>query len=98
MLSSIILDSNKSVTNWMSTRISSEKLKPYDTNLDPTTSNLANGRVTLKFNNFILVQKISSSLYSNFISNVYIIYELTLILGGGDGTRVILSSPMLVFP
>ena len=98
MLSSIILDSNKSVTNWMSTRISSEKIKPYDTNLEPTMSNLANGRVTLKFNNFILKQKISSSLYSNFISNVYIIYELTLTLGGGDGTRVTLSSLTLVFP
>ena len=72
MLSSIILDSNKSVTNWMSTRISSGKIKPYDTNLEPTMSNLANRRVTLKFNNFILVQKISSSLYSNFISNVYL--------------------------
>ena len=40
-------------------------------------SNLANGRVILKFNNFVLMQKNSSSLlYSNFILNLYIIYEL----------------------
>ena len=39
-------------------------------------SNLANGRVILKFNNSALVQKNSSTLYSNFTLNLYIIYEL----------------------
>ena len=37
--------------------------------------NLANGRVILKFNNSALVQKRFSSLYSNFVSNLYIVYE-----------------------
>ena len=39
-------------------------------------SNLANGRVILKFNNSVLVQKRSSLLYSNFILNSYIVYNL----------------------
>ena len=43
--SSLILDSNKEFTNWIPSRISSEKIKPFDTNLEPTMSNLANGRV-----------------------------------------------------
>ena len=57
MLSSLILDSNKKASNWISTGISSEKFKRFDTNLEPTMSNLANGRVTLKFNKSVLVQK-----------------------------------------
>ena len=40
MPSSLILDSNKKVTNWISTRTSSEKIKPIDTNFEPTISNL----------------------------------------------------------
>ena len=48
MLSSIILESNKKVTNWILSGISSEKIEPFDTNLEPTMSNLANGRVNLK--------------------------------------------------
>ena len=39
-------------------------------------SNLVNGKVTLKFSNSVLMQKISSSLYSNFLLNLYIVYEL----------------------
>ena len=39
-------------------------------------SSLANGRVILKFNNSVLVQKRSFSLYSSFILNLYIVYEL----------------------
>ena len=76
MLSSKILDSNKKVTNWILTGISSEKVKPFDTNLEATMSNVANGRVILKFNNSVLVQKNPSSLYSNFILNLYIVYKL----------------------
>ena len=48
VLSSIILESNKKVTNWILSGISSEKIEPFDTNLEPTMSNLANGRVSLK--------------------------------------------------
>ena len=39
-------------------------------------SSLVNGRIILKFKNSVLVQKNSSSLYSNFILNLYIVYEL----------------------
>ena len=42
MLNSLILDSNKKVTNQISTIISTEKIKPFDTNLEPIMSNLAN--------------------------------------------------------
>ena len=56
LLSSLILNRNKKVTNGISTGILSEKIKPFDTNLEPTMSNLANGRVNLKFNNSVLEQ------------------------------------------
>ena len=42
MLSSLTLDNNKKVSNWISTRISLEKIKTSDTNLEPTMSNLPN--------------------------------------------------------
>ena len=76
MLVSLILHNNKKVIDWISTRISSEKIKPFDTNLELTMSNPANGRLILKFNNSVLVQKSSSTLYSNFILNLYIVCEL----------------------
>ena len=63
MLTSLILSSNEKVTHWILTGISSKNIKPFSTNLEPTMFNLANGRVILKFNNYVLVQK-SSSLYS----------------------------------
>ena len=65
MLSSLTLDSNKKFNNciyidwniiW--------KIKPFDTNLEPTMSNLANGKRILEFNNSILVKKNSSSSYN----------------------------------
>ena len=71
MLNSLALDNNKIFTNWISTGISSEKIKPFGTNLEPTMSNLAN--LTILFS--VLVQK-NSSLFSNFIFNLYIVYEL----------------------
>ena len=37
---------------------------------------LANGRVKLKFNNSVSVQKKFSLLYSHFILSLYIVYEL----------------------
>ena len=76
VLSSIILDSNKKFTNWILIRMSSEKNEPFDINLKATMSNLASRREILKFNNSILMQKSSYSLYSNFILNLYIVYEL----------------------
>ena len=75
MLNSLIFGSNKKITNWILTRISSENIEPFDTKLEPPMSNLANVRVTLKFNNPVLVQKSYSSLYSNFILSLYIVYE-----------------------
>ena len=39
-VSSLVLDSNKNVTNSISTGISTEKTKLFDTNLEMTTSNL----------------------------------------------------------
>ena len=57
MLSSIILEGNRKVTNWILTGISSEKNKPFDSALESTMSNLAKGGVNLKFNNPVLVQK-----------------------------------------
>ena len=67
ILSSLILDSNKKATNCILTELSSERIKPFDTNLEPTMSNLADDRLKLKFNYSVLVQKSLSSLYSNFI-------------------------------
>ena len=58
MLSSVILDGNKKVINWILNGISSENIKLFDTNLEPIMSNLINGKVILKFNNPVLVQKI----------------------------------------
>ena len=75
MLSSLILDSNRKVTNRISTRISSEKIKPFYTGLEPTMSNLVNGRVNFKFNNSVLGQKFFSSWDSNFNLNLNIAYE-----------------------
>ena len=73
MLSSLTLDNNKKVINWILTRISPEKIKPFDTNLKLVMSNLSNGRVILKFNNSVLMQKIYCLLYSNFILDLYIV-------------------------
>ena len=70
MLSLLILDSNKKVTNRISTRIWSGKINTFSTNLEPTISNLAYGRVILKFNNYVSAQKSCSSLYGHFILNL----------------------------
>ena len=76
MFSSLILHSNKKFTNWISTGMPFEKNELFDTNLEPTMFNLANGRVILKSNNPDWVPKIFSSFYSNFILDLYIVYEL----------------------
>ena len=64
------------MTDWTLTVIWSETIKPFDTNLELTMPNLANGRVNLIFNRSVLVQKSSSSFYSNFTLNLYIVYKL----------------------
>ena len=76
MLSSLMLVSNKKVAKWILTPISSAKTKPFDSKLESTKFNLANSWVALKFINSVLVQKDSSSSYSNYILNVYILYQL----------------------
>ena len=73
---SLILVSNRKVANWISTRISSEKIKSFDTSLEPLMSKLADSRVNLKFNNSVLAQKTFSSVYINFILSLCIVYEL----------------------
>ena len=55
MLNSLTLDNNKKVTNWILTRVSLEKSKLFDPILAPIMSNLANGRISFKFSNFVLV-------------------------------------------
>ena len=72
---SVIDNVLKPLPDWISNRISSKTMKPFDTNLEPTMSNLANLRVILKLKNLFLVQKNSSSLHSNFILNLYIAFE-----------------------
>ena len=42
----------------ISTGILLKETKPFDTNLKPTMSNLANPRIILKFNNSVLVKKV----------------------------------------
>ena len=74
MVNSIAFD--KTLTNWISTGASFGKIKLFDTNFAATMTNLANGTVSLKFNNSALVQKNSSSLHSNLILNLCIFYEL----------------------
>ena len=64
------------MTDWTLTVIWSETIKPFDTNLELIMPNLANGRVNLIFNRSVLVQKSSSSFYSNFTLNLYIVYKL----------------------
>ena len=58
MLNSLTSDNNKKVTNWISGGVSPKNVKPFDNNLSPTMTNLANGKAMLKFNNSVSVQKI----------------------------------------
>ena len=53
-----------------------EKGKPFDFSLASTMSCLANAEVSMKFNNSVLVQQNYSSLYSNFILNLCLVYQL----------------------
>ena len=49
------------------------KIKPYDTNLASTMTNLANRRVSLKFNNSVLVKKILLHCYSRIQYSRFIV-------------------------
>ena len=75
MICSVILDWNRKVTNLISTVITSKKIIPFATGLEVTISNLANGRVNIRFNTSVLVQESFYSLYSNLFLNLYIVYE-----------------------
>ena len=63
MLNLLTLDNNKKVTNWISTGVSPEKNKPFDTNLTSTVTNLGNGKVSLIFKKKTFFK---NSLHSNF--------------------------------
>ena len=76
MLSSLTLDNHKKVTDWILIAVSPEKIKPFYTSLEKAMCNVVNNKVILMFNNSVLVQKGSSSLYITFILNLFIVYEL----------------------
>ena len=58
MLNSLTLGNNKKVTESLSTWVSPEIIKPFDTGLAPIMTNLAKGKVSLKCNNSVLVHGI----------------------------------------
>ena len=55
MFNSLTLNSNRKVTSWISTGESSENIKLFGPNLALIMYNLANGRVSLKFINSVLM-------------------------------------------
>ena len=55
ILSSLIFDSNKKVTDWISTGLLPVKIKLFDISLELIMSNLSNGRANLEFKNSALV-------------------------------------------
>ena len=55
ILSSLILDSNKKVTDWISTGLLPVKIKLFDISLELIMSNLSNGRANSEFKNSALV-------------------------------------------
>ena len=74
MLNSLTSESNnKKVTDWISTRISLEKVKLFGLVFSAIKFNLGKYRRILKTSNCFLVQKSSCSFPSNFILNFYIV-------------------------
>ena len=70
MLNSLTSESNnKKVTDWISTRISLEKVKLFGLVFSPIKFDLGKYRRILKISNCFLVQKSSCSLPSNFFKN-----------------------------
>ena len=51
-------------------------------------STLKNGRIILKLNNFVLQQQNYSSVYFNFILNLYIAYELNWLRNPGNDFKI----------
>ena len=49
MIRYLILHSNIKVIDWIQSEISSEKIKPFNTDLEPTMFQLAKIRVNLEF-------------------------------------------------
>ena len=47
ILRSLILDSHTKVTDWISTGSSSKKIKPFESELEPTMFDFANGKVKI---------------------------------------------------
>ena len=77
---SLTLDDNndKKVTNWISIEIFTEKIKRFNFSHALIMSNLGNGKIILKFNKSVYMQKSSFSSFSNLISNLYVVYEFGL--------------------
>ena len=71
---------NKKVTNWISTAISAEKSKPFGSSLSLIKPNLVNAKVSIRFNNSVLVQQKSSSYVVISYINIYLVYELNILL------------------
>ena len=72
VLNSVTLDNSKRVTDWLSTQVPPEKIEPINISFVLIMPN----KINLKFNNSVLEQKNSSSLYRYFILNLSIVDEL----------------------
>ena len=48
LLNSLIFDRNKNIINGMLTGISSERIKPFDTNIEPKISSLDNVKLKIE--------------------------------------------------
>ena len=69
MLNSLMLDRNRNVTDSISTGISSEKIKAFDTGLELTMSNLAYGKVKLKVGKLYIGKLETTPVYLSKLSN-----------------------------
>lgn len=68
VLNWLIWDTNKNVTNWILTEISSQNIKPLEPTLVPIMSILAKDRISIKFKDL--------KFNANSIINLYMVYEL----------------------
>ena len=68
ILNWLIWDTNKNVTNWILTEISSQKIKPLEPTLVPIMSILAKDRMSIKLKDL--------KFNANSIINLYMVYEL----------------------
>ena len=79
-LSSLMLDNDKKVTDWILSGTSSEKINPFDTSFEPTLSNLASGKVILKFSNSVFVQKAYSLLHKFYFKFIHSLWVTWLVM------------------